>query len=77
VALLINLVDGSSVEILYILIIAIGAFSLIGELKCKYIIIVARLIGYILLHVSKGVEEEYKFNKYLKDWQRHCRRFAF
>jgi hypothetical protein len=69
VAPLINLVDSSSVEMLYILIMAAGALSLAGELEYKHATMVARLVGYMLLHVSKGVEgvKEHKFNKYSKD----------
>jgi hypothetical protein len=78
VAPLTNLADSSSVEMPHILTMAVGALSLAGELECKHATAVARLVGYVLLRMSKGVEgvKEHKFNKYSKDWQRRYRRFV-
>ena len=70
---LVKLVDVPySVEMPYILKMAIGAFSLVETLKSKhaskYAIIVAKLVGFILLRVSKGVKgvRGYSFSIYLK-----------
>jgi hypothetical protein len=71
-----------SVEMPHILKMAAGAFSLAETLKSKHAskhaIAVAKLVGFVLLRVSEGVEgvRGHSFGTYSKSWQIRCRNLA-